>query len=225
MHGEKARELQLFATRQLGCNYWALEYQGHGDSTQNFEECTLTTWLDDVLQLLDSMGSQRQFLVGSSMGAWLALHAALRRPHLVQGLLLLAPAVDISQHWQAVAQPTGVDAAGHELVLLPSAYVEGGGIRVRRQLLEEASAHHLLLHTGQLEALTCPATIMHSIRDDVVPLELVQRLADELQRSSRAFHLELLPDGNHRLSREQDLQLMCRLLGQLVQQTLEGMAL
>lgn len=229
--------------------------------------------LDDVLQLLDTIGSQRQFLVGSSMGAWLALHAALRRPHLVQvgadsgclklvgrwhrwqigrfagadmqsvplvalgmssrrlclqrqhqtpssphlplqGLLLLAPAVDISQHWQAVAQPAGVDAAGHDLVLLPSAYVEvrrggwgccpqlcgvarcvgswrppcvhpipyasslylqglqtdftphpfapqGGGIRVRRQLLEEGSAHHLLLHTGQLDSLTCPATIMH----------------------------------------------------------------
>lgn len=42
----------------------------------------------------------------------------------MQGLLLLAPAVDISQHWQAVAQPVGVDAAGHELVMLPSAYVE-----------------------------------------------------------------------------------------------------
>ena len=209
--------------------------------------------------------------------------------------------------------------------------VQGGGIRVRRQLLEDASAHHLLLHTGQLEALTCPATIMHrcpalpgllflgallarrpllhqagvspwppcpglyvprctlhcaacSIRDDVVPLALVQRLADELQRSSRSFHLELLPvrawgrgrrgmlpwrptgcactaggtrttaatgpacllppvhkfrvagacfkhllaslvqDGDHRLSREADLQLMCQLLGQLVQSTLEGMA-
>jgi hypothetical protein len=103
---------------------------------------------------------------------------------------------------------------------------------VRRTLLEEASRHHLLLHTGQLEALTCPATIVHrwrdcwegqqgeeryecppaclpalspwpdllpprpapgSLRDDVVPLALVQRLADELARSSRAFHLELLP--------------------------------
>lgn len=114
-----------------------------------------------------------------------------------------------------------------------------GGIFVRRQLLDEASHLHLLLHTGRLEALTCPATIMHrwgaaggrkaaergpcwqvlwpracasppsflprvsplllpaafpcSLRDDVVPLEMVQRLADELQGSSRAFHLELLP--------------------------------
>jgi fermentation-respiration switch protein FrsA (DUF1100 family) len=70
-----------------------------------------------------------------------------------------------------------------------------GGIFVRRQLLEEASQLHLLLRTGRLEAITCPATIMHSLRDDVVPLEAVQRLADELQRSSRAFHLELLPVG------------------------------
>lgn len=66
---------------------------------------------------------------------------------------------------------------------------------------------------------------LRSIHDDAVPLELVQRLADELQRSSRAFHLELLPDGNHRLSREADLELMCRLLGQLVRQTLQDQGL
>ncbi|PSC73985.1 mycophenolic acid acyl-glucuronide mitochondrial [Micractinium conductrix] len=222
MHGEKARELERFATRQLGCNFWALEYQGHGDSSPNFLECTLATWLADVLQLVDSIGGQRQILVGSSLGGWLALHAALQRPHLVQGLLLLAPAVDVSQHWEAAAQPAGVDAWGHDLLQLPSAYVQEGGIQVRRSLFEEASRHHLLLHTGQLEAVTCPATIMHSIRDDVVPLELVQRLSDELAASSRAFHIEMLPDGNHRLSREQDLQLMCRLLEQLMRRVLES---
>lgn len=43
---EKARELQRFATRQLGCNYWAIEYQGHGDSSPNFLECTLATWCE-----------------------------------------------------------------------------------------------------------------------------------------------------------------------------------
>ena len=47
--------------------------------------------LDDVLQLVDSIGSQRQILVGSSLGAWLALHAALRRPHLVQVCVPLPP--------------------------------------------------------------------------------------------------------------------------------------
>lgn len=222
MHGEKARELELFATRQMGCNFYAIEYQGHGDSSPNFLECTLGTWLEDVLQLLDSVGSQRQLLVGSSIGAWLALHAALRRPHLVQGLLLLAPAVDVSQHWLQVARPAGVDAWGYDLVELPSSYVEGGGIRLRRSCIDDANQNFLLLHTGQLEALTCPATIMHSVRDDVVPLPLVQRLADELAQSSRSFHLELLPDGNHRLSREQDLRLMCRLLGRMVQAALQA---
>ncbi|KAI3424214.1 hypothetical protein D9Q98_009570 [Chlorella vulgaris] len=221
MHGDKARELEVFVTRQLGCSYYALEYQGHGDSSPNFLECTLATWLEDVLQLLDSIGSERQILVGSSLGAWLALHAALRRPNLVQGLLLLAPAVDISLHWRQVAQPAGADSWGYELVKLPSNYVEEGGIRVRRQFVEDACQLHLLLHTGQLEALTVPATVMHSMQDDVVPLEAVQRLADELQRSSRAFHLELLPDGNHRLSREQDLQLMTRLLKSLAAQALQ----
>ncbi len=78
---EKARELQLFCTRQLGCNYWALEYQGHGDSTQNFEECTLTTWCEAVFHpawLRASAGAVAvAWLLGSPAACTLLCRVAL----------------------------------------------------------------------------------------------------------------------------------------------------
>lgn len=237
-----------------------------------------------MLQLLDTIGGSRQLLVGSSLGAWLALHAALRRPHLVRGLLLLAPAVDMPPHWRSVARPAGVDGAGHELVMLPSAYMpvragapvlirgcsglpcgclgdagrRGGCPKLKRRSLLPPSfagrphsgaasaagrrghAPHAAGHgaaggadlpghdTAQVRACnacggpapSCCALIAFawprhaphsqrsvpcsnvypspcSMRDDTVPLQLVHALSEELQRSSRAFHLEMLPVRVH----------------------------
>lgn len=90
--------------------------------------------------------------------------------------------------------------------------------RARAQQRHARLQHQRTLTPPPVVAIPPPPC---SIRDDAVPLESVQRLADELQCSSRAFRLELLPDGNHRLSREADLQLMCRLLGDLARAALQ----
>ncbi|GAB4813341.1 hypothetical protein N2152v2_000387 [Parachlorella kessleri] len=241
MHGLKGEYLRGVA-RELGCNYAALEYRGQGMSHGNYLDHSLQDWIDDVLFMVDTATPGAAYiLVGSSLGAWLALHAALARPQAVQGLLLVAPAVDISQHWAQVASPAS--AAGCEqsqepagaaasakcgaggpsaapdpdLVLVPSSYMEGGSIVLQRSMIQQATQRHLLLSgpgAVKVAGLHCAVHILYSERDDAVPREIPERLAHVLELLGNCPHLclENVPDGDHRLSREGDLERMRRAL-------------
>ena len=205
--GRKGAAPERCATPELGCAYVGLEYRGHGASGGDLARCGLGDWAADVaLALRAAAGGRRALLVGSSIGAWLALHAALAAPapHPVAGLLLVAPAVDASLRWQAEARPAGAE----DLALLPSPYVFGGGILVGRRLIADANQGWLLLDApGKLAGLASglPVHILHGERDDVVPLAEVRALAAALAAAGADVRLEVIPGGDHRLSRDEDL--------------------
>jgi pimeloyl-ACP methyl ester carboxylesterase len=194
-----------------------LHYRGHGAGAARSSGdvravLSLQEWIDDVLSVLDRAPNATFVLVGSSLGAWLALHAALARPHAVRAFLLVAPAPDASRRWAALGDDT---AAGPELVTVPSAYVPGGGIALSRALLADANARHRVLggaNAAALRALRCPAHILHGGDDDVVPVGDAAALARGLPGST----LEVVRGGDHRLSREEDLDRMERALRGLV---------
>lgn len=242
MAGEKAAALQHTCTQQLDCDFYSLEYRGHGGSSVDFLDCTFDCWLRDVLLLVDHVtqvpapalssapapalaegggapaaaGDGRVLLVGSSLGAWLGLHAALLRPRAVRGLVLVAPAVDVTLFWEQLgARHQGTDDAGRELLRLPSNYVEGG-ILVRREVVDEANARHLLLGTGRLAGLTCPVAILASAADEVVPLSFVLALAAELERSCCSFGLTVVEDSDHRVSTPRDLEELSAAVGRVL---------
>src|SRR3954468_15428905 len=96
MGGTKARALDDWAARR-GQAYLRFDYFGHGASSGAFAEGTVSRWLADALAVLDRLCESPQVLVGSSMGAWIALLAAKARPQKVSGLLLIAPAVDFTE--------------------------------------------------------------------------------------------------------------------------------
>ncbi|MEI9985472.1 MAG: alpha/beta hydrolase [Aliidongia sp.] len=96
MNGIKATQLDEFCAGR-GRRYVRFDYQGHGDSATPFEDCTIGLWRDDALAVLDQVTEGRQILVGSSMGAWIALLVALARPDRVAGLVLIAGAVDFTE--------------------------------------------------------------------------------------------------------------------------------
>eukprot|EP00887_Chlorella_sp_A99_P007045 scaffold2.g7045.t1 len=242
--------------------------RGHGGSSVDFLDCTFDCWLRDVLLLVDHVtqvpapalssapapalaegggapaaaGDGRVLLVGSSLGAWLGLHAALLRPRAVRGLVLVAPAVDVTLFWEQLgARHQGTDDAGRELLRLPSNYVEAsgppaawqmhgratvhvaggaarsGGILVRREVVDEANARHLLLGTGRLAGLTCPVAILASAADEVVPLSFVLALAAELERSCCSFGLTVVEqDSDHRVSTPRDLEELSAAVGRVL---------
>jgi pimeloyl-ACP methyl ester carboxylesterase len=208
MQGEKARFLSRHA-RTEGWDCLRLDLSGHGRSEGALEACSIGGWRDDVLLALDRHLPQRAILVGSSIGGWIALLAALARPERVAGLLLIAPAPDMTRRVAASLPREAREALAREGVwLLPSRY--GVSILVTRHMLDDGE--RLCLLDGPI-ALSCPVRILHGQLDPDVPWQGSLRLAECLR--SADVQTILLKQGDHRLSRPHELALLIRSLGAL----------
>lgn len=201
MTGEKATALAA-AAAAAGRSFLRFDYSGHGASEGRFADLALSDWRTDALAALDELTAGPQLLVGSSMGGWIALLAALVRPQRVAGLVLVAPAADFTERliWDrldpAARRQIEVDGAW----LRPSAYGQEP-YPITRRLIEDGRSW-LLLDAPAI-AIDRPVRILQGAADPDVPwrhaLELVDRIA------SPDVTFTLVKDGDHRLSRPQDI--------------------
>ncbi len=200
MSGTKASALAAHC-RALGRPYLRFDYFGHGASSGDFRHGTIGRWRDDALAVLDRLTQGPQILVGSSMGCWIALLAALARRSRVAALIGIAGAPDFTEDliWDRLdeAQRRRLLAEGE--LTCSSAY-EPDPIAYTRQLIEEGRAHLLL--RGPIH-LACPVRLLHGMRDPDVPYRTSLRLAERLAGSEVV--VELIEDGDHRLSRGPDI--------------------
>jgi pimeloyl-ACP methyl ester carboxylesterase len=217
MKGTKAEALARWA-EQAGRACLRFDYSGHGESEGAFTDGTIGRWLADSLAVFDACCRGPQVFIGSSMGGWLALllvRELKRRGRTdaasAAGLVLVAPAVDFTEElmWKRFTpdikrelEETGVWARRSEYSAEP--YI------VTRQLIEEGRKHLLL---GGMIETGCPVRILHGVEDPDVPwrhaLELVSRLAcDDVV-------LTLVKDGDHRLSRPEDIERLIRAVAEL----------
>nr|WP_035705439.1 alpha/beta hydrolase [Niveispirillum irakense] len=211
MTGIKATSLERWA-RDQGRAFIRFDYQGHGASGGEWADGSIGRWRDDALAVLDQLTEGPQVLVGSSMGGWIALLAALARPDRVAGLLGIAPAPDFTERMiRPRLSPREIDALAREgRFIAPSAY-DPEGYPITRHLLEEARDHLLL--PGPIP-LHCPVRLLHGQRDADIPWRTSLDLAEAL--SADDVRITLVKDGDHRLSRPQDIALMLQLAESLV---------
>lgn len=210
MSGSKALRLHAYCAAQ-GAGFLRFDYHGHGQSSGAFRDGSIGRWLDNALALLDALPHGRHVFVGSSMGGWIMLLAALARPERVAGLLGIASAPDFTEE---LITPALSDAQRQALAengyfLAPSAY--GEPYPITRTLLEEAQSH-LLLRDDRLP-LTCPVRLLHGMRDADVPWALSARLAGRL--ASDDVQVTYVRDADHRMSDEVCLALLERTLRRL----------
>ena len=200
MQGNKARALSPHC-RQQGRTCTRFDYFGHGASSGDFRAGTIGQWRSDALAVLDRLTQGPQILVGSSMGCWIALLVALARPDRIAGLVGIAGAPDFTEDlvWAKLDEGQRRRLKEEGEVTYDSAY-EDNPVPFTRALIEEGR-NHLLLRSPI--ALSCPVRLLHGMADPDVPyqtsLKLVERLA------GAEVTLELIADGDHRLSRESDL--------------------
>ena len=202
MMGTKAEFLHEWA-RTENKNFVRFDYFGHGESSGRFRDGTLSRWAKDVVQIIDELGQSEIVLIGSSMGGWSSLLAALERPDRVKGLVLIAPAPDFTEklmwaNWPEDVRQTIMEAG---IYYEPSEYDEP--YEYSRELIEDGRQNQLL---DSEIAFTGPVRILQGIDDPVVPWEYAYRVIDAL--ASEDVRMTLVKNGDHSLSRPEDLKLL-----------------
>ncbi|MCC6135689.1 MAG: alpha/beta hydrolase [Candidatus Contendobacter sp.] len=212
MTGIKATTLDRWC-RERGQAFVRFDYSGHGTSSGRFADGTIGQWAQEALAVLDQLTEGPQLLVGSSMGAWLMLLTALARPERIAGLLGLACAADFTEYllWERLDEPLRERLRRERVISLPSAY--GEPYIIALNLLEEAKTHQLL-NRSELQ-INGPVRLIHGMADADVPWRTSLQVMEKL--TSPDVRLILVKDGEHTLSRDQDLRLLTRTLGEMLE--------
>ncbi len=200
MAGTKALALEVHCTA-AGRACTRFDYRGHGESDGAFTGGTIGGWLEDTLAVLDEVTREPVVLVGSSMGAWIALLAAKVRPDRVKGVALVAPAVDFTEAliWERLPAADRAILERDGVWLRQSDYVEEPD-QITLELIEEGRNHLLLGGPIQFDG---PVRILHGMEDETVPWRFAIRVAEAL--TGRDVIVTLVKNGDHRLSDEENL--------------------
>jgi pimeloyl-ACP methyl ester carboxylesterase len=212
MTGDKATALATFCAGQ-GRAMLRFDYSGHGASGGRFEDGTIGMWTADALTVIDRLTEGPLILVGSSMGGWIALLCALARQDRVAALVGIAAAPDFTEllMWQALTFEQRARIMERSIIHVPSRY--GDPTPITRGLIEDGRNHLLLSAPIPLH---CPVRLLQGQADPDVPWEMALRIAEQLE--SADVQMTLVKDGDHRLSRPQDLALLRGVLGGLLAQ-------
>jgi pimeloyl-ACP methyl ester carboxylesterase len=209
MKGTKAAALDAWA-QENGRAIVRFDYSGHGESGGAFTEGTIGRWLADSLAVFDACCRGPQILIGSSMGGWLSLllvRELTRRgknaPASVAGMVLIAPAVDFTEvlMWNRFTPAIKQELQEKGIWARPSQYSPDEPYLVTRTLIEEGRNHLLL---GGLIETGCPVRILQGVMDPDVPWEHAVELVSRIARDDVV--LTLVKDGDHRLSRPEDIE-------------------
>jgi pimeloyl-ACP methyl ester carboxylesterase len=211
MEGAKAEAIDAFcAARGIGC--LRLDYSGTGSSGGQFSDGTLTRWLEEALAAIDLLTDGQLVLAGSSMGGWLALHAALRRPDRVKALLGIAAAPDFTD-WGYTAEDKDLLRSDGKLER-PNPY--GPEASVTWLGFWQSGAEHRLLNN--VIDLAIPIRLVHGEIDPEVGLGVALKLMSDLRSSD--VQLRLIKGAGHRLSEPHEIHAILVELHGLVERIL-----
>ncbi|EJM99941.1 alpha/beta hydrolase [Phyllobacterium sp. YR531] len=210
MLGSKANFLDEWAAAN-GHAFLRHDYSGHGESGGEFRDGTISLWLEQSLGVFRQFSTGPQIIVGSSMGGWIALRLLAELQRLgeggrVAGLVLIAPAPDFTSE---LVEPNLTNRQRKQIadqgyMEEPSEYSDQPYIYTKA-LLEDGKANQVLKGVIQTD---CPVHILQGMRDEDVPYKHAMKLVDHLPVDD--VTITLVRDGDHRLSRPQDLELLGR---------------
>ncbi|XVN43070.1 MAG: alpha/beta hydrolase [Candidatus Rickettsia vulgarisii] len=212
MSGKKSQFLYKYCQKQ-DYNYITFDNFGHGKSSGQFIDQTIGSWLSGFELVFNELITRECILVGSSMGGWLALLAAIKFPSKVKSIIGIAPAPDFTEEliWNKLP-----DAQKKQMEQLTYLSIKGDKCQdtylISHQLVMEAR-EHLLLNKDKIN-LQIPIHLIHGMLDSDVPYSFSSRLMEKL--SSDSVVMKLIKDGDHRLSRDEDLSIIVNSIEELI---------
>ena len=235
MTGTKVAALENHCI-QRNWEFCAFDYSGHGLSSGTFEDCTLSDWIRDASTILDKVllsdgqSNKPVIVVGSSMGAWIAIHLALQYNNKnnlpVAGILGIASGPDFLQDMYSSSTPKQQEEwRSKGMVHLPSRYEDP--YPISWNLIRDAAEQWGILPStkpipgvqyksaGKLPS--CQVRLLHGTCDQDVSWKKSKELADLWNAADdHDALLTLIDDGDHRLSRPQDITLLLETLDGMV---------
>jgi pimeloyl-ACP methyl ester carboxylesterase len=217
MQGTKAEALDLWAGDE-GRAATRFDYSGHGASGGRFEDGTVSRWLEEALAVFDAFTREPQVLVGSSMGGWLALLLARRLGERndtdrLQGMVLIAPAVDMTRDlmWKHLNAVERRKLKKQGFIAQPSPHSSVPDI-ITQALIEDGDQH---LFGEQPIETGCPVHVIQGMQDREVPWTHATKLMEHLAFDDAV--LTLVRDGDHRLSRPEDIERLIGAVGAMIE--------
>lgn len=201
MQSTKATALAQWCAAQ-NIPFTCFDYFAHGQSDGDFMDYTIGRGLEDALEILDHIATGPQIIVGSSMGGWIGLHAAMQRKRQVVGFVGIAAAPDFTEQMRLLMNAEQRASYENEgVVWVPSDY--GSDYPITRALIENGRELLLLEDTILLDI---PVHLLQGQQDAEVPWSTAITIAERLMGEDVA--VTLVKDAEHRLSRPQDLELL-----------------
>ncbi len=191
--GRKPEEIKKWCSEH-GVGFFRYELAGHGSDAQNIEKADFNTWKSQLLEIIDQLTSGPLILAGASLGGWLSLVAATRRPERVKGLLGLAAAPDFTKDNAEYATDEQKEILERDGKLV----FEEDGFRmvVTRELIETGNQNLLL--DKPVIPINCPVVLIQGMEDNSVHWPKAVKIAEKIQ--GRDVLLKLIKDGDHRLN-------------------------
>ncbi|XP_049321541.1 abhydrolase domain containing 10, depalmitoylase a [Astyanax mexicanus] len=211
MGGLKAEALEEFC-RSLGHSYLRFDYTGCGASEGQMADYNLGTWKKDVLYVLDELVDGPQILVGSSMGGWLMLLAALARPEKIAALVGIATAADhFVTAFNSLPIETKKEIEEKGSWSFPTRHNEEGSYTMSLDFLKEAENHCVLQSPIPV---SCPVRLLHGMKDGDVPWHVSMQVAERVL--SKDVDVILRKHAQHRMSEKDDIKLMVYTIDDLI---------
>ena len=194
--------------RRQGLAYLRFDYRGRGASSGRFEDGTIGSWTDDACAVIEAATRGPLVLVGSSMGGWIMLLVTRRLPDRIRALIGVAAAPDFTEDgiWARMADEERRTLAARGVLHVPSRYSHAP-YPLTMRLVEDGRKR---LQFRNRIPIDCPVRLIHGYRDEDVPWRTSFRLASRLR--SDDVSVEIVRDGEHRLSRDADLARLARTL-------------